>query len=137
NKCYDNAWHLSLVAHVGLENKKGAEQDIKYIRHPDMQEKAFDVVNEYVNKLEHFDVQWFKILVDSCSYKAMCKLDNINQWQSLCNHQYGTDDYTRWYNTAVTWHTKYNNTWYNHTRLNAFYEKVYYMHKSKGLHLIA
>ena len=74
--------------------------------------------------------------MDSCSYKAMWRLDDINQWQSLCHCQYGTDDYTRWYNTATTWYNKYNNTPdpYNHTFINAFFEKVYYMHKSKGLH---
>src|SRR6185312_4994717 len=97
------------------------------------QEKAFDVINEYVNKLEHFDAKWFKVLVDSCSHKAMYELDNVNQWQLLCNHQYGTYDYIRQYDTAVTWYNKYNNTWwYKHTHINAFYEKVYYMHKSKG-----
>ena len=65
NKTYDDAWYLSLLAHVGLENRKGAERDIKHIKHIDMQEKAFDVINEHVNKLEHFDVEWFRLLVDS------------------------------------------------------------------------
>ena len=121
--------------YVGLENKKEADQDIRHISHSFMQKKAFDVINEYVNKLEHFDVQWFKLLVDSCPHQAMYELDNINQWQSLCNHQYGTDDdYTRWYNTAATWYNKYNNTEYNYKNATAFFEKVYYMHKSKGLH---
>jgi len=66
----------------------------------------------------------------------MDKLNNINEWQSLCTHQYGIDDYTKWYNTAVTWYNKYNNTLYNHTRIDAFFEKVYYMHKSKGFTLL-
>src|SRR6185436_19940073 len=56
NKVYSDAWYLSLVAHVGLGNKKEAEQDIVHISRPFMQQKAFDVINEYVNKLEHFDV---------------------------------------------------------------------------------
>src|SRR6185369_15615578 len=101
-----------------------------------MQEKAFDVINEHVNKLEHFDVEWFKLLVNSYPYKAFDKLDTykVNQWQSLCNHQYGTDDYSKWYNTAATWYNKYNNTPRNCKNINAFFEKVYYMHKSKGLH---
>src|SRR2546423_1453047 len=99
-----------------------------------MQEKTFNVINEYVNKLEHFDVELFKLLVNSCPYKAMKELSDINQWQSLCNHQYGTNDYTRWYDTAATWYNKYNNIEYNHMHINAFFEKVYYMHKSKGLH---
>ena len=131
NKVYSDAWYLSLVAHVGLENKKEAEQDIKHIGNLFMQEKAFKVINEYVNKL---DMEWFTILVDSCPHKAMDRLSDTNQWQSLCNHQYGTDDYTRWYNTAATWYNKYNNTEYNHTCINAFFEKVYYINKSKGLH---
>src|SRR5207237_4784132 len=38
NKVYDNAWYLSLVAHVGLENKKGAGQDIEHIKRSNMQE---------------------------------------------------------------------------------------------------
>ena len=136
NKTYEDAWYLSLLAQVNIK-KKEAEQDIGHIKYLYMQEKAFDVINEHVNKLEHFDVEWFKLLVDSCPVKAMIELDNINQWQLLCNHQYGTDDYTRWYNTAVTWHNEYNNTWsYNDKRINAFYEKVYYIHESKGLHLI-
>src|SRR6185436_7857341 len=71
NKVYSNAWYLSLVAHVGLGNKKGAEQDIGHISHPDWQDEAFTVIYKFVNKLEHFDVEWFKSLVDSCSYRAM------------------------------------------------------------------
>ena len=82
-------------------------------------------------------MKWFTLLVDSYLVKAMRDLNDIDQWKSLCNYQYGRDDYTRWYNAAVTWYHKYNNTEYNHRRTNAFYEKVYYMHKSKGLHLIA
>src|SRR6185312_4169192 len=136
NTVYDDGWYLSLVAHVGLENKKEAEQDIGHISCPFIRTRAFDVIKEYVNKLEHFDVEWFKILVDNYTVKAMDRLNNINQWQSLC-HQYGTDDYTRWYNTAVTWYNKYNNAPHKHTYTKAFYKKVYYMHKSKGLHLIA
>ena len=99
-----------------------------------MQEKACDVINEYVNKLEHFDVEWFRLLVDSWPHKAMAQLDDINHWKSLCNHQFGTDDYTRWYDTAAPWYNMHNNTEYNHMNINAFFEKVYYMHKSKGLH---
>ena len=100
---------------------------------------AFDVIYKFVNKLEYCDVEWFKILVNSypAKCKAMYDLNNINEWQSLCNRQYGIDDYTRWYKSAVTWYNKYNNTPHNHMRINAFFEKVYYMHKSKGLHLIA
>src|SRR6185312_146714 len=41
NKVYSDAWYLSLVAHVGLGNKKGAEQDIGHISHPDWQDEAF------------------------------------------------------------------------------------------------
>src|SRR5439155_20430160 len=37
NKTYDDAWYLSLLAHVGLVNKKEAEQDIKHIKYMDMQ----------------------------------------------------------------------------------------------------
>ena len=134
NKTYDDAWYLSLMAHLSLGNKKGTEQDIRHIRHNFVQEKAFKVINEYVNKLEHFDVEWFRLFVDSYPYKAIVELNDINQWRSLCNHQYVTDDYTRWYNTAATWYNKYNNTKDNHMNVNAFFEKVYYMHKSKGLH---
>jgi len=137
NNVYDNTWYLGLKTHVRLQDHEKAEQDIGHIGHLFMQAKAFDVINGHVNKLKCFDMEWFKILVDSSLLKAMSKLDNNNQWKSLCNHQYGIDDYTRWYNTAVTWHKTYNNTTYNHTCLNAFYKKVYYMHKSKGLHLIA
>ena len=64
----------------------------------------------------------------------MKELNDVSQWQSLCNHQYGTDDYTRWHDTAAAWYNTYNNTQYNHAYINAFFEKVYYMHKSKGLH---
>ena len=117
---------------------KKAEQDIQHINYYVIQRHAFKVINEFVNKLEHFDADWFKILVDSYPAKAIYKLNNIDQWKFLCIYQYGKDDYTRWYNTAVTWYNEYNTTTTdNHTRLNAFYEKVYYMHKSKGLHLIA
>src|SRR6185312_3944968 len=59
NKIYDHAWYLSLVTHVELGNRKDAKQDIGHIKDFDMQEKAFDVINKYVNKLEHFDVEWF------------------------------------------------------------------------------
>src|SRR6185312_11006152 len=135
NKVYNDAWYLGLVAHVGLENRKEVEQDIGHIRHLYMQKKAFDLINGFANKLEHFDVEWFKTLVDSCPHQATYKLDklvNINQWQLLCKHQYGADDYTRWYNTAATWYDTYNNTRYNYQHTNAFYKKVYYMHKSKS-----
>ena len=102
------------------------------IGHLFMQAKAFDVINGHVNKLKCFDMEWFKILVDSSLLKAMSKLDNNNQWKSLCNHQYGRDDYTRWYNGAVTWYHKYNNAPCSYKNTKAFFEKVYYMHKSKG-----
>src|SRR5438477_3014526 len=132
NKTYDDAWYLSLLAHVGLVNinKKEVEQDIGhinygYVNYLDMQKKAFGIINEHVNKLEHFDVEWFRLLVNSCSYRAMDKLNATNQWKLLCNYQYGTDGYTRWYNIATTWYNKYNNTKYNHTHINAFFEKVY------------
>src|SRR5205823_2142364 len=78
NKAYDDIWYLSLVAHIGLQNKKEAERDIRHIRGLDMQKKAFNVISEFLNKLEHFDVEWFRILVDSCSYNAMYNLDNSN-----------------------------------------------------------
>src|SRR6185437_8159303 len=68
NKVYNDAWYLSLMAHVGLENRKEVEHDIGHIKHLDIQGKAFDLISEYVNKLEHFDVEWFKILVNSCCY---------------------------------------------------------------------
>src|SRR5438874_9813367 len=37
DKVYNDAWYLSLIAHVGLENKIKVEQDIGNIKHPDMQ----------------------------------------------------------------------------------------------------
>ena len=134
NNVYDNTWYQSLNMYVNLQNK---EQDIKPITGNCYQYYVFDVIYEFVNKLEHFDVKWFKHLVDSCSARAIDKLDDINQWQSLCSYQYGTDNYTRWYNTVVTWYNKYNNTKYNHMHTKAFFEKVYYMQKSKRLCLIA
>jgi len=135
NNVYDNTWYQSLNMYVNLQNKK---QDIRHIGYY-YQENAFDVIYEFVNKLEHFDVKWFKHLVDSFPSKAMHALNDINQWQSLCSYQYGTDNYyyTRWYKSAVTWYNEYNNTPRNHTRTDAFFEKVFYMHKSKELHLIA
>jgi len=133
---YDNIWYLSLTAHLSLQNMKKAEQDIKNINivyyEYTIQETTFDVIYEFVNKLEHFDVKWFTLLVDSYPAKAMYKLKDIYQWKSLCNHQYGRDDYTRWYNGAVTWYHKYNNAPHNYKNTKAFFEKVYYMHKSKG-----
>src|SRR6185312_7091973 len=78
NKMYVDAWCLSLLAHIGLGNKKGAEQNIEHIKCSNMQRTAFDVINEHVNKLEHFDVEWFKLLVDSYPVRAMYELDNIN-----------------------------------------------------------
>jgi len=82
NQIYYDAWYLSLMAHLGLGGKKGAEQDIGHIKYLDIQRNAYDIINEYVNKLEHFDVEWFKILVDSCPHQAMLdELYNINQWQ--------------------------------------------------------
>ena len=65
------------MAHLGLSNKRATERNIRHIKHPYLQKNTFDIINEYVNKLEHFDVEWFKILVDSFSVKAMYKLDNI------------------------------------------------------------
>ena len=32
NKVYNNAWYLSLLAHIGLENKKGTKRDIGHIK---------------------------------------------------------------------------------------------------------
>ena len=118
--------------YVNLQNK---ELDIKHIT-GQYDAFVFDVIYEFVNKLEHFDVKWFKYLVDSFPAKAIRDL-NINQWQSLCSYQYGTDNYSRWYITVVTWYNKYNNAPRNHMHTKAFFEKVYYMQKSKGLCLIA
>ena len=36
----------------------------------------------------------FKLLVDSDTLEAMHNLNSIYEWQSFCNHQYGTDNYT-------------------------------------------
>ena len=132
NNVYDNTWYSSLNMYMSLQNEEKIERGIKYINRY-YQSDAFD---EFVNKFKHFDVKWFKHLVDSCTYKAMVKLNNINEWQSLCNQQYGTSDYTRWYDTAVTWYNKYNNAPCNHTHTDAFFEKVYYMHKSRGCILL-
>src|SRR6185312_12514885 len=63
NEMYVDAWCLSLLAYVSLGNEKRAEQNIGYITHLDMQRKAFDIIKEYVNKFEHFNVEWFKVLV--------------------------------------------------------------------------
>src|SRR6185312_8245016 len=113
-----------------------AEQDIKKIAYYEdsysLQENTFAMIYKFVNKLEHFDVKWFTLLVDSYPLRAMCYLDDIDQWKSLCNYQYGRDDYTRWYNAAVTWYHKYNNAPCSYKNTKAFFEKVYYMHKSKG-----
>jgi len=126
----DDAWYLSLVVHVALGNKKEAEQDIRHISCHFMQEEAFDVICGFVDKLERFDMEWFKILIGSCSYKAMQKLDNVVQWKSLCDNQYGANDYTKWYDTAVTCYINYNNATRSYVYTKAFFEKVYYMHKS-------
>ena len=126
NNVYDSTWYQSLIVYMSLQNKEKVEQNIKHIDRY-YQTDLFNVIFEFVNNLKHFDVKWFKLLVDSCTFKAIYKLNNINEWQSLCNYQYGTDDYNRWYKSAVTWYNKYNNTPHNHMHINAFFEKVYYM----------
>src|SRR6185312_16953781 len=96
-----NTWYLSLKTYVNLQDKEKAEQDIKKIAYYEdsysLQENTFAMIYKFVNKLEHFDVKWFTLLVDSYPLRAMCYLDDIDQWKSLCNYQYGRDDYTRWY----------------------------------------
>ena len=42
-----------------------AKQDVRFIKTLYYQERAFIVISEYINKPEHFDVEWFKSLVDT------------------------------------------------------------------------
>ena len=87
------------------------------------------MIYEFVNKLEHFDAEWFKVLVDSYPVKALYILNDIKQWQALCQQQFGTDGHDGWYNSAVAWYNKYSNTLQVFTRKGK--EKVYYMQRSK------
>ena len=82
-----------------------------------------------LSRSNHFE--WFKILVDSYPERAMANLKNVEQWQALCQQQFETEDYTRWYNTVKFWYKENCNTKYNHNHMIAYFEKIYYMHKSK------
>ena len=62
---------------------------------------------------------------------ALYSSNDVAQWQALCQ-QCGMESYNRWYNTARVWYNKYCNTEYNHKNTKAYFEKIYYMHKSKS-----
>ena len=112
-----------------LGNKKAAEEDIKHI--PYYQHNVFSVINEFVY---NFDIEWFKILVDSCPYLAMGDLSDpkdAKKWQALCQQQFETEDYTRWYNNSKDWYNKHCNTCCNHKKITSYFEKTFYIHKSK------
>ena len=131
-KLYEYAWILSLKAHVNLGKKNAAAEDIKYMHLYYGQRTAFDIITEFVNKNDVFDVEWFKILVDSYPERAMDKLNDVGQWQALCQQQFEIEDYTRWYSTAKDWYNKYCNTNNNHKNTTVYFEKIYYMHKSRS-----
>ena len=59
------AHKISDMVCLGLGNMEKAKQDVRFIKTLYYQERAFIVISEYINKPEHFDVEWFKSLVDT------------------------------------------------------------------------
>ena len=114
-----DAWILSFKAHSNLGRKEEAEGDLRH----------FD--DWKFTDSDDFADEGFKILVDRDTYYALQYSNDVAQWQALCQ-LCGTEYYNRWYNTARDWYNKYCNTKYNHKNTKAYFEKIYYMHKSKS-----
>ena len=126
DKVKQHAWMLSLQAHVKLGNNGAAEKDIKHIFCN--QERAFYIIN---NAIDNFDVEWYKIFADGCLNWAMYELGNVEKWKVLCQKQFEPEDYNRWYNVAKDWYQENSNTRYKFEMPISYFEKIYYMHKSK------
>src|SRR5438067_2272614 len=53
-----------------------AKQDVRFIKTLYYQERAFIVISEYINKPEHFDVEWFKIVTLTKQWQALIQKHN-------------------------------------------------------------